>query len=417
MKWGRIAVLGMAALMGAGQAWADDGDAALRSEISDLKERLSRLESRLASGGGSDSGAAVPSGVVLPSGLAGVELSGFVDTSFTYNINEPNNQVNGLRVFDTRDGDFMLNNVELAIGKAATQDSPVGFRADLHMGSDAEVTGSVTTGLGSTTDEMDIQQAYVEYLAPVGSGLNLKMGKLTTLAGAEVTESKDNWNISRSWLFGFAEPLTHTGVRAAYPISETVTGYVGINNGWDVVDDNNTYKSLETGATIALPGGVSLAATYLFGPEQARDNHDDRHFGSLVLGFDPTEQLHLKLAADIGYEQDGLSDAHGQNASWNGLAAYAKYDVTDRWALAGRVEIFNDQDAARLSAVLPTGFGLSVRDVQLTGITLTNEFKLHEHLIARAEYRHDRADDKIFIADQGLESYQNTVAFELIAPF
>ena len=49
--------------------------------------------------------------------------------------------------------------------------------------------------------------------------------------------------------------------------------------------------------------------------------------------------------------------------------------------------------------------------------TLTNEYQLNSHLLARLEYRLDKADSKLFRHDQGFENYQNTVAVEFIAPF
>lgn len=63
----------------------------------------------------------------------------------------------------------------------------------------------------------------------------------------------------------------------------------------------------------------------------------------------------------------------------------------------------------------PTGSGIA--DVRLMSYTLTGEYKLHEHLIGRLEYRLDQADQELFRHDQGFEDYQNTVALEFIAPF
>jgi hypothetical protein len=427
-QWGRSLVMtGLAVGLAAQGVWAADypGSDDDRAEIQALKARLERLEQRVSSGGGSSAAAgdAGASGVQLPSALSNVNLSGFVDTTFTYNFNEPKNRVNSLRVFDNRAGDFMLNNVELAVEKVASDDSPMGFRTDLHFGSDAEVTGSVTTGLGSTTDELDIQQGYVEYLAPVGTGLNVKAGKMTTLHGAEVTESKDNWNISRSFMFGFAEPLTHTGVRTSYAVSDMLTLTAGVNNGWDVVDDNNKAKTFEFGASAVPMENLSWAGAYTVGAEQASDSHDLRHFFSTVVGYTPMEELSLKLAADYGFEEDAVLETGGGNASWWGLAAYAKYNVTDVWSLAGRFEVFYDQDGVRLlspSAGTGSGGGFTgsaQADIDVQALTLTTEYKLHPNLIARAEYRFDKADETVFGHDQSLDDYQNTVAFQLVAPF
>ena len=172
MRWGLVALLGLSAMVGGAPVWADDPG--LKAEVEVLRERLSKLEEKLAAQDATAAGASEGNAIIqLPSGLHGVQMSGFVDTTYTYNFNAPQTNVNTLRVFDTRANSFMLNSAELNIKKPVSAESPVGFRTDLAFGTDAEVVGSVTTGLGSTTDELDIQQAFVEYLAPIGNGLDI----------------------------------------------------------------------------------------------------------------------------------------------------------------------------------------------------------------------------------------------------
>ncbi len=148
--------------------------AGMKAEIEVLKDRLAKLESQVAK---APSGGSGSSGITLPSGLSGVQMSGFVDTSIGTNFNSPQTRLNTLRVFDTQAQSFMLNNAELVLEKPVSADSPLGFRTDLDFGTDSEVVGGVTSGLGSTTDELDVQQAYAEYLAPVGNGVDVKAGK------------------------------------------------------------------------------------------------------------------------------------------------------------------------------------------------------------------------------------------------
>jgi hypothetical protein len=66
-------------------------------------------------------------------------------------------------------------------------------------------------------------------------------GKFVALAGVEVLAPTGNTNFSRSLLF-FAEPMTHTRVRATYAASDTLSLIAGVNNGWN-------YASGQAGAT------------------------------------------------------------------------------------------------------------------------------------------------------------------------
>ena len=406
-------ILSMAAAV-----WADEpASAALKSEIEDLKSRLSKLESKLASQEATSAGAEPGNAVVqVPSGLHGIQLSGFADTTYTYNFNAPKNNINTLRVFDTRSNSFMLNSAELNIKKPVSPESPVGFRTDLAFGTDAEVVGGVTTGLGSGSDELDIQQAFVEYLAPIGNGLDIQVGKFVTLHGAEVIKSKDDWNISRSYLFGYAIPFTHTGVRATYPWSDRFSTVVGVNNGWDVVDDNNQAKTVEIGFSSTPIDKVSLGSTYMFGAEQTGNNTNQRNLLDLVAGWQPIEPLQLKLNYDYGWEDD--APGRYNNAVWQGIAGYARYALTDKLALAYRGEVFNDADGVRTALTSPGINGITGTQLNVWEQTLTAEYKLHEHLTGRLEYRHDQADERVFRSNKtGQRAHQDTIAMEFIAPF
>ena len=410
---GRLgSVVGFVLLFTGMPVWADEpGVASLKAEVEVLRDRLSRLETKLSQ---SASGSAAPM-ELSTMGLGGVQLGGFVDTTYAYNFNVPQTNTNTLRVFDTRANSFMLNSAELNIKKPVSAESPVGFRTDLAFGTDAEVVGSVTTGLGLGTDELDIQQAYVEYLAPIGNGLDVQVGKFVTLHGAEVIKSKDDWNISRSFLFGYAIPFTHTGIRATYPWSDRFSTVVGVNNGWDLVDDNNQGKTVELGFSAVPMDKTSLAVTYMFGAEQANNNGKQRHLLDLVAGWQPIEPLQLKLNYDYGWEDDAV--AFKNNAVWHGRAGYARYALSDKWAVTVRGEYFNDADAIRTAFNAGIN-GRAGNHLRLTEWTLTSEYKLNAHLIGRVEYRHDWASERVFRAhDVAQRSYQDTVAVEFIAPF
>src|SRR3989338_1550714 len=180
--------------------------------------------------------------------LKDITLSGFVDTSYTYNFNGPDSRANTARVFDTEANNFNLHAAEVVIERAPADSGGVGFRTDLFFGEDAKQIRDLDS---STADDFELEQAYitlkppVNFDLPIGNWQWIKIGKFVTMHGAEVIESKDNWNFTRSLLFGYAIPFTHTGVRAGYQVTDAISGYLGINNGWDQIKDNNKTKSVE----------------------------------------------------------------------------------------------------------------------------------------------------------------------------
>ncbi len=421
--------------MSVAPVWADDPTTASdKADLEVLKARLEKLEKKIADQetAASKAPAGSPDAAIisLPSGLKGVQMSGFVDTSASYNFNAPQTLKNALRVFDTESQSLLINNAELNIQKPVSADSPFGFKTSLMFGTDAPIVGVVTTGLGTGTEQVELKDAYAEYLVPIGEGLDVMVGKFATMHGAEVIESMNDWNFSRSYLFGFAIPFTHTGVRATYAWTKWLSTTLGVDNGWDVVKDNNQGKTIETEVVLTPNDKMSLTTNYMVGPEQPSasgvasrgSNSHNRQLIDMVASYQPIEPLQLKANFDYGFEQKGVGI--GKNASWVGLAGYARYALTNWWALATRAEWFHDADGVR-TAFRPVGTfgtgsinGISGLDLKLWEMTFTNEFKINPHLIGRLEYRHDQASEKVFRrGDVGLRPYQDTIGVEFIAPF
>src|SRR3990172_7324956 len=175
-----------------------------------------------------------------------VEVSGFVDAYYSKNFAQPSTRTNKLRNFDIAENQFNLSLAELVVQKKA---APVGFRFDLDFGSTNDL---VQPGNASTMAVL--QQGYFTAVIPVGEGLTLDAGKFATHMGNEVIESKDNWNYSRSYLFAWAIPYYHTGIRLMYPVSSDFTAGLHVVNGWNSGADNNDFKSVGLTLNYALTG-------------------------------------------------------------------------------------------------------------------------------------------------------------------
>ena len=429
-QWLAAGMLGLGLVAGGLPAQADDADtAALKAEIEVLKNRLASLESQVGQAalrGGIEMGEKPVAGLLeLPSGLAGLQMSGYADIAYGYSFNEPDPATTATvgRAFDNESDGFTPHAFELVFEKPITDEMPIGFRTDLFFGDDAEIIHS--TGLGATTDNFDLQQAYITARAPVGDGLDFKVGKFVTLLGAEVIESPANWNYSRSLLFQNAIPYTHTGALATYPLGEMGSVTTGVVNGWDIVDDNNKAKSFIGNLTLTPFEDLTLSFNGITGAERAGDSRNKRTvFDAVVTWTPPIEHLTLMANYDFGHES-GVTQSTAPSvaaatrkgfepAEWTGLALYAKYDLSDTWSLAGRWEWFDDKDNSRLGA---TARGRPLDDLDIYAYTLTSQWKLHEHVLARLEYRHDKADERVFLRDEGFSDYLDTVAAELIYHF
>ena len=85
--------------------------------------------------------------------------------------------------------------------------------------------------------------------------------------------------------------------------------------------------------------------------------------------------------------------------NWLGLIAYAKHQFNDKFALAGRIEQF--EDTGRTGGITPR-YGFGGNYLKLNEATLTAEYlALKGKLVTRLEYRHDWGSSPIYVAGSG----------------
>lgn len=328
-----------------------------------------------------------------------LELSGFVDFYYGYNFNRPSGDAQ-LRNFDTKHNQFGFNLAELALEKLSSRESRLGFRTDLDFGPTTEMVNAAEPGRPAILKY--IQQAYLSYLVPAGNGLQIDVGKFVTPHGAEVIETKDNWNYSRSLLFALAIPYYHFGVRATYPLNDkfTVAGYVV--NGWNNVVENNHRKTVGVQATEKPTARLTLMQSYMTGAEQADNDRDNRHLWDTTASYKVSPALSLMVNYDYGMDR-----VAGARVHWQGIAGYARWQANQWLAIAPRFEWYNDHDG------FTTGTQQTVKE-----LTLTSEHKLRAGLLTRLEYRKDYSNKEFFVRPvDRLVKFQSTITFGFVYSF
>lgn len=334
-----------------------------------------------------------------------LSVNAFVSASYSWNFNRPASGTNQVRVFDFDDNTFKVDVAEVVLQKAVSKPGEAGFRVDVEAGSSIPRV-SASYGLLQGQD-VDLQQAFVSWIAPVGSGLRLDAGKFTTHFGYEVIEGYDGWNdnATRSFEFGFALPGTHTGVKASYAFSDVLSGMLEICNGWDVARDNNGSKSIALQLTFTPSKAVTVYGNFMTGPERAGVNSDPRTIFNVVAQWRLTDLTVFTVDAVHGSEKGAVTP--GESATWSAVAGYARLGLSDALALCLRAEYFDDADGARTGAVQ-----------RLTGVTVTPEWKAASHLILRADLRVDWSNADVFVKnDGGFKGSQATVLLNGIYAF
>jgi hypothetical protein len=352
-----------------------------------------------------DSAATAAKGAAaLPKWFNDLAVNAFVSTAYEYNANRPTNGASSYRVFDFSDNSFNLDVAELVVQIAASKPNDAGFRVDFAAGNSIP---QISKTQDQTAAEFDLQQAFASYIAPLGSGLRFDVGKYVTHLGYEVIEGYDGYNdnYSRSILFGYAIPFTHTGVKASYAFSSKVAGMVEVVNGWDLLRDNNHSKSVGAQLSLTPIAPLQVLLNWIGGPELANNNHSNRNVFDVVAILKPTSTLTLGLNGDYGKENGTSLVNPGSDATWKGIAGYGTLALTSKFSVALRGETFRDEDGVRLG----TG-----TNATLSEGTLTPAYKFTDHVLLRGEVRYDKANQPILTKRGTLADKQTTVAANVI---
>ena len=347
---------------------------------------------------------------------SGVDVHGYVDAAYSY-LSGAGIFTSGTanRVFDTEPNSFNLHQAALTIDYQPKE----GFGAlvNLTAGRDARIIASA----GEATSNFDVTQAFAQY---AHGPLTVIGGKYVTLAGAEVINSTLDTNYSRSILFGYAIPFTHTGVRLTYAASDQLSLIVGVNNGWDQLQDQNKQKTGELGVSFTPNKLFALTVQGYSGGEQlsggtfvGAGRHGVRDLIDAVATYNATSQLTFILNVDWGNQENFTSLVNGASikAKWDGAAAYANYQANDQWRLSVRAEYFDDKDGYRTGVIQKWKEG-----------TLTLAYLPTKFIELRGEVRYDKSDSGAFVKNStflsgvpgvGVSDNQTSIGVEAVYKF
>ena len=352
-------------------------------------------------------------------------------------LQQPGGEPEPVRAFDYDHNSFRIDAAEVVVQKAVANRGDFGFRIDIAMGAVAHVAaarGLFRDPATGVAGDFDLQQAFASYVVPVGKGLRIDAGKFVTPVGAEFIDGYDGYNdnFSRSLLFTWAIPFTHTGLRASYAFSDKIAATVMLVNGWDNVVDNNSAKSFGVSLALTPFGPLAIYLNYIGGPERDHQDTDFRHLVDAGIVYKPTTRWSFTVNADYGMDTNavtpppmvpttmdpsvtpsGAADAGAiagavaTNAQWAGVAAYIRCQASKRFALVLRGEAFWDFDGYR------TGTAQRILEA-----TLTPEFRVTDSFLVRADLRIDQSDQAVFQrADRLLRHYQPTLGINAIYVF
>jgi hypothetical protein len=374
-----------------------------------------------------------------------LQVSGFADAGYTSAseasaVGTPGGSTITGRVFDTLNNQIQFHNFNLQ----AAYNGPIGGKVEASFGDDANVINSYPKSEFAPGTDIDLTQAY---LSLASGQFTLILGKFESLAGAELIESPSDLEFSRSILFGYAVPFTHTGGRLTWAMNSNLSFIVGLNKGWDTTATYaNSTNPLPDTSGLTAEGGIAwnpskifsgtlqgyigqveegipfpsynvalppaIAAFYgKFVPGygnyavsySANPSRPQKSLLDTVLTYHATPALTLTVNGDAGeqtnsniYNNIGVLSGYG-TGTWSGVAGYANYAINTVWSATIRGEYFADYGGLRT--------GISQRWAESTA---TIQYAPNSNIIVRGEVRGDKSNQLFFAGANGSLYYTNS---------
>lgn len=323
-----------------------------------------------------------------------VVYSGYVETFYAFEFNKPlNNKRPAFLYSHNRHNEF---NVNLAYLKAAFTDKRV--RANLAL-----ATG--TYMLDNYANEPAILKNILE--ANVGVQLSEKIwldaGVMPSHIGFESAVSKDCWTLTRS-LLAENSPYFETGVKVSVTPDEKWTVSLLVLNGWQRISRINSTPSVGSQILWKTTDKVTLNWSTFYGNDRPDSVKQMRFFNDFYGIFQISEKISLIAGFDIGAEEAVKSG--DKRSVWYSPILIFKYQVNEKWALAGRGENYTDKNGV----IVMNGF-------KTNGYSLNVDYAPSSNALLRMEARLLDSKNSIFSTNSTLKNNNFYLTSSLVVGF
>ena len=275
-----------------------------------------------------------------------ISFGGFVDAYYAWDFGEPptfDRSFAGGTLFTTQPSRHNEFNVNLAFIEAKADAPRVHGRLALQAGTSVQSNylGEPTNGLlsGPSLSRL-LQEAFAGI--KLAENLWVDGGIFFSHMGLEGWISRDNLTYTRSLVADYS-PYYSTGVRAIWQATPRLTAHFHVVNGWQNISENNSGKGAGLRLDYAPSSSTTLSYYNFFTDEAGNRLRTFNGAGAKIVAGRAT------LLGEFDFGTQGKSTADDETASWYGLAAIARVQVTPSVAVSSRFERYDDEDQVIIS--------------------------------------------------------------------
>lgn len=336
-----------------------------------------------------------------------ITFSGFVDAYYAYDFHRPANKERP---------DFLYNhkrhnelNVNLALLKGT-------FSSDRARASLGLMAG--TYPQYNLSHEQEQLRHIWEANAGIrlAKGLWLDAGVFLSHIGFESAISTENFTLTRS-LTAENTPYYLSGAKLSYTPEESPWAFtLVVANGWQNMreTENNTNKAVGTQVSYSPSERLTLNSSTFVSNEYADWAPRWRYLHNFYTIYHLNSRLGLIAGVDTGLE----TQPAGKHQTWWTSTAILRYQVHTFWALAGRVEHYNDPSSIFINpAYFTTPSTEHTSGFRTTGYSLNLDYAPAKNVMWRLEGRLLESREAIFARDQGFSRHNTAITTSVAVSF
>jgi len=323
--------------------------------------------------------------LVSPSsfGVEGLKVSGYLETYYVYDFNEPENHVRPSFFYSfNRHNEVALN---LGFIQAEYQKDRVRGKFALMAGTYANANLAAEEGVLKNVFEANVG-------AKLSSTKNLWVdaGIFASHIGFESAIGQNCWNMTRG-ILADNSPYYESGAKISYTSDNGKWVAVGLLlNGWQRIQrvDGNQTPAFGHQITYMPTSKITLNSSSFIGNDFPKDEKKMRYFHNFYAIMQLTDKFGIIAGFDVGTQQKekGSSDYN----TWYTPNLIARFGLSEKVNVAARIEYYSDENGVIIATGTPNGF-------QTMGYSLNLDYMITNNLWWRIEARTLNSQDEIFI--------------------
>ncbi len=201
--------------------------------------------------------------------------------------------------------------------------------------------------------------------------------------------SRDHLMYTRSFAPEYV-PYYLSGVKLSMPLSPKLTAYIYALNGWQQIRDQNRGKAIGTQLEYRPDAKNLFNWNTYWGDERSPNRPEDRlrAFSDVYWIHDGDGKWDFTSCLYAGF-QNNLTDRFNSRVFWWQANFIARYHLTEKIALSGRMEYFSDPNSIQITSELNPQFKAFSKGLCLN-------FNPQSNLLLRIEERYFYSPNQVF---------------------